>query len=103
MAPYIAGYILIYASLLIGGVIISTAALKFLGLGINLPTPEWGRLINGGQSYVATSSWHVATVPGIAIVLVVVAFNALGDAIRDAIDPEADVDKSEAATARGSA
>lgn len=103
MAPYIAGYILIYASLLIGGVIISTAALTFLGLGINPPTPEWGRLINGGQSYVATSSWHVATVPGIAIVLVVVAFNALGDAIRDAIDPEADVDESEAATAGGGA
>lgn len=101
MAPYIAGYILIYASLLIGGVIISTAALTFLGLGINPPTPEWGRLIDGGQSFVSTSSWHVATVPGVAIVLVVVAFNALGDAIRDAIDPEADVDQAEAATAGG--
>ncbi len=103
MAPYIAGYILIYASLLIGGVIISTAALTFLGLGINPPTPEWGRLINGGQSFVATSSWHVATIPGVAIVLVVVAFNALGDAIRDAIDPEAEVDESEAATTGGGA
>lgn len=103
MAPYIAGYILIYGSLLIGGVIISTAALTFLGLGINPPTPEWGRLINGGRSYVASSSWHVATVPGLAIVLVVVAFNALGDAIRDAIDPEADVDESETATAGGGA
>ncbi|MGM0447831.1 MAG: ABC transporter permease [Methanobacteriota archaeon] len=103
MAPYIAGYILIYASLLIGGVIISTAALTFLGLGINPPTPEWGRLIDGGRTYVATDSWHVATVPGIAIVLVVVAFNALGDAIRDAIDPEADVDEAEAATAGGGA
>ena len=103
MAPYIAGYILIYASLLIGGVIISTAALTFLGLGINPPTPEWGRLIDGGQSYVSTSSWHVATIPGIAIVLVVVAFNALGDAIRDAIDPEADVEESETATAGGGA
>ncbi|KKF39132.1 peptide ABC transporter permease [Halorubrum saccharovorum] len=103
MAPYIAGYILIYGSLLIGGVIISTAALTFLGLGINPPTPEWGRLIDGGQSYVSTSSWHVATIPGIAIVLVVIAFNALGDAIRDAIDPEADVDESEAAATGGGA
>jgi peptide/nickel transport system permease protein len=103
MAPYIAGYILIYGSLLIGGVIISTAALTFLGLGINPPTPEWGRLINGGRSYVASSSWHVATVPGLAIVLVVVAFNALGDAIRDAIDPEADVDESETTAAGGGA
>jgi len=103
MAPYIAGYILIYGSLLIGGVIISTAALTFLGLGINPPTPEWGRLIDGGQSYVSTDSWHVATIPGIAIVLVVIAFNALGDAIRDAIDPEADVDESEAAATGGGA
>ncbi|WP_123624375.1 ABC transporter permease [Halorubrum sp. CSM-61] len=103
MAPYIAGYILIYGSLLIGAVIISTAALTFLGLGINPPTPEWGRLIDGGQSYVATDSWHVATIPGIAIVLVVIAFNALGDAIRDAIDPEADVDESEAAATGGGA
>jgi len=103
MAPYIAGYILIYGSLLIGAVIISTAALTFLGLGINPPTPEWGRLIDGGQSYVSTDSWHVATIPGIAIVLVVIAFNALGDAIRDAIDPEADVDESEAAATGGGA
>lgn len=101
MAPYIAGYLLIYASLLIGGVIISTATLTFLGLGINPPTPEWGRLISGGQSFVSTSSWHVATIPGIAIVLVVVSFNALGDALRDAIDPEADVDQAEVATAGG--
>ncbi|MFU8870070.1 ABC transporter permease [Natronococcus sp.] len=88
MAPYIAGYIMIYGSLLLGGVIIFTAALSFLGLGINAPTPEWGRLISDGEAYVSTSSWHVATVPGLMIVLVVTAFNALGDGLRDAIDPE---------------
>lgn len=104
MAPYIAGYIMIYGSLLLGGVIIFTAALSFLGLGINAPTPEWGRLISDGQYYVSTSSWHVATVPGLMIVLVVTAFNALGDGLRDAIDPEADVggkDDTGAAAAGG--
>lgn len=103
MAPYIAGYIMIYGSLLLGGIIIFTAALSFLGLGINAPTPEWGRLVSDGQYFVSTSSWHVATVPGLMIVLVVMAFNALGDGLRDAIDPEADVeaDDTGAATAGG--
>ncbi|RKD95370.1 ABC transporter permease [Halopiger aswanensis] len=90
MAPYIAGYIMIYGSLLLGGIIISTAALSFLGLGIEAPTPEWGRLISDGRAYLSTASWHVATIPGLMIVLVVTAFNALGDGLRDAIDPEAD-------------
>lgn len=101
MIPYITGYLLIYASLLIGGIIITVSALTFLGLGINPPTPEWGRLIDSGQPFVSTSSWHVATVPGVSIVLVVLAFNALGDAIRDAIDPEADVSDSGASTGGG--
>ncbi len=101
MAPYIAGYIMIYASLLLGGVIIFTAALTFLGLGINPPTPEWGRLIDSGQDYIPTSSWHVATIPGLAIVLVVTALNALGDGIRDAIDPQADVGDDASSAAAG--
>ncbi|AGB36426.1 ABC transporter permease [Natronococcus occultus] len=106
MAPYIAGYIMIYGSLLLGGVIIFTAALSFLGLGINAPTPEWGRLISDGEAYVSTSSWHVATIPGLMIVLVVTAFNALGDGLRDAIDPEtaagdANTDDTGAAAAGG--
>ncbi len=101
MAPYIAGYIMIYASLLLGGVIIATAALTFLGLGISSPTPEWGRLIDQGQPYVSTSSYHVATISGLMIVLIVTAFNALGDGIRDAIDPEANVEKAGDATNTG--
>lgn len=95
MAPFIAGYIMIYASLLLGGVIIFTAALTFLGLGISPPTPEWGRLIDSGESFVATDSWHVATISGLMIVLVVTGFNALGDGIRDAIDPEASLGKGD--------
>ena len=88
MAPYILGYLLVYTSMSLGGVIISVAGLSFLGLGISPPTPEWGRAINAGQNYVTTVSWHISFIPGIMIVLVVTAFNALGDGIRDAIDPQ---------------
>jgi peptide/nickel transport system permease protein len=101
MAPYIASYIMIYASLLLGGIIIATAALSFLGLGINPPTPEWGRIVSSGRSYVSTSSWHISTIPGIMIVLVVTGFNALGDGIRDAIDPESDIGGGGDAAATG--
>ena len=101
MAPYIAGYIMIYASLLLGGVIIATAALSFLGLGINPPTPEWGRMVDEGRSYVPTVSWHISTIPGIMVVLVVTGFNALGDGIRDAMDPESEVGTADATAAGG--
>ncbi len=101
MAPYVATYILIYASLLLGGIIIATAALSFLGLGVTHPTPEWGRIVDQGRSYVGTSAWHVSTVPGLMIVLVVTGFNALGDALRDAIDPESTGGGAADATAAG--
>ncbi|WP_254766328.1 ABC transporter permease [Salinilacihabitans rarus] len=90
MSPYIAGYMLVYASLSLGGVIIGVAALSFLGLGVEAPTPEWGRAVYEGRSYVSTASWHISTLPGILVVLVVTGFNALGDGIRDAIDPESE-------------
>jgi len=92
MLPYVMGYLLIYGSMSLGGVIITTSALSFLpgGLGVQAPTPEWGRAIAMGQSYVATQSWHISMIPGILIVLVVTAFNALGDGIRDAIDPQSE-------------
>lgn len=90
MLPYILGYLLIYGSMTLGGIIIGTSALSFLGLGIDPPTPEWGRAISMGQSYVATQSWHISFIPGALIVLVVTAFNAMGDGIRDAIDPQSE-------------
>lgn len=96
MLPYILGYLMIYASLTLGGVIIAVAGLSFLGLGVNPPTPEWGRVVNAGQPYVATLSWHISLLPGILIVLVVTAFNALGDGIRDAIDPQSQIGTGEA-------
>jgi peptide/nickel transport system permease protein len=90
MLPYVVGYLLVYASMTLGGIIISTAALSFLGIGITAPTPEWGRAVAIGEPYIATQSWHIGTIPGIMIVVVVTAFNALGDGIRDAIDPQSE-------------
>ncbi|WP_323191343.1 ABC transporter permease [Halostella sp. PRR32] len=104
MAPYVVGYMLIYGSMTLGGIIISVSGLSFLGLGITPPTPEWGRAIDLGQSYIATDSWHISIVPGLLIVIVVTAFNALGDGIRDAIDPQSDTGSGgEAAAAGGGA
>lgn len=105
MLPYILGYLLIYGSLTIGGVIIGVASLSFLGIGINPPTPGWGRAIAAGQTYVTTPAWHMALIPGIAIVIVVTGFNALGDGIRDVLDPESEGEETsaEAAAAGGGA
>lgn len=103
MLPYILGYLLVYGSLTIGGIIITTAALTFLGIGINPPTPEWGRAVADGRNYVVTQSWHIALIPGILVVLVVTAFNAMGDGVRDAIDPQSEGGETatEAAAAGG--
>ncbi|MDS0296013.1 ABC transporter permease [Halogeometricum luteum] len=101
MAPYVFSYMLIYASLSLGGIIISVAGLSYLGIGITAPTPEWGRLIANGQQYVASPSWHISLIPGILITLVVTGLNAFGDGIRDAIDPQADTGETEAAAAGG--
>ena len=86
MLPYLVGYLLIYSSLVLGGVILAIAGLSFLGLGITAPTPEWGRAVDLGREYVATTSWHISLIPGIMVTMVVMGFNAVGDALRDAIE-----------------
>jgi len=96
MLPFLLGYLLIYSSLVLGGVILAIAGLSFLGLGITAPTPEWGRAVNLGREYVATSSWHISLIPGLLITLVVMGFNAVGDALRDAVDPRSDTGASDA-------
>ncbi|MFC6723966.1 ABC transporter permease [Halobium palmae] len=103
MMPYVIGYMLVYASMTLGGIIIAIAGLSFIGLGIAPPTPEWGRLVDSGQPYVASVSWHISLVPGVIITLVVTGFNALGDGVRDAIDPQSEGGESaEQAAAGGS-
>lgn len=103
VAPFVVGYLLIYASMGIGGIMIGTAGLSYLGLGIHAPTPEWGRAISIGQQYIISPSWHISVLPGLAITVVVVGFNALGDGIRDAIDPRSEGGSSEEAAAVGGA
>lgn len=100
--PYVAGYVMVYASMNFGGIVIGIAGLSFLGLGISPPTPEWGRIVDVGQPYLTTASWHVAVIPGLLVVLVVTGFNALGDGIRDAIDAETDLSDEEETSAAAS-
>jgi peptide/nickel transport system permease protein len=103
VAPYIIGYLLIYLSMSLGGYMIGAASLSYLGLGVTAPTPEMGRAIAQGQNYINSASWHISVVPGLTITMLVLGFNALGDGIRDAIDPKSvgDDASGEAAAAGG--
>ncbi|UOR13481.1 ABC transporter permease [Halobacillus amylolyticus] len=83
--------IIVFATMRMATAILSTAALSFLGLGAQPPTPEWGAMIAAGQAFMFTSP-HMVIVPGIAIMLVVFAFNVVGDGLRDALDPNMDLD-----------
>ena len=79
--------IIVYGTLSIGSAILDAAALGFLGLGAQPPTPEWGAMLARSYQYITAGAWWVATFPGLCILLVVLGFNLLGDGIRDAIDP----------------
>jgi peptide/nickel transport system permease protein len=78
--------VIVYTTLGIGNTILVEAALSFLGLGVQPPTPSWGNMINDGRDALITA-WWIATFPGLAIVFTVTAFNLLGDGLRDALDP----------------
>jgi peptide/nickel transport system permease protein len=78
--------VIVQTTLNVGSAIIDTAGLSFLGLGTQPPTPDWGNMLSAGRSYVLDSPW-IATFPGLAILLTVLAFNLMGDALRDAFDP----------------
>lgn len=79
--------VLVQASLDFGSVILTFAALSFLGLGAQPPQPEWGLMISTGRTYFLDYPWYV-TFPGLAIFLTVLAFNLLGDGLREALDPK---------------
>jgi peptide/nickel transport system permease protein len=79
--------LVVLLTLQVGYVIIVEASLSFLGAGIPPPTPAWGSMIAEGRDYI-TSAWWVSFFPGLAILLVVLAFNLLGDWIRDTLDPK---------------
>lgn len=81
MAP-----VIVAATLGIGNVIVLEAGLSFLGLGLQPPTPSWGSMVADGRSDLL-NAWWISTFPGLAIVFTVVAFNLVGDGLRDALDP----------------
>jgi peptide/nickel transport system permease protein len=81
MAPLI-----VQATLGVAGAILSIAGLSFLGLGIQPPIPEWGSMLSGARSYIR-EGWHITVIPGLGIMLTILALNVLGDGLRDALDP----------------
>ena len=85
--PNTANTLLVLLTLQVGWVIIVEASLSFLGAGIPPPTPAWGAMVADGREYVDTA-WWVSAFPGISIMLTVIAFNLVGDWLRDALDPK---------------
>ena len=87
LVPSIAADLAVLASLDVGWAIINISTLSFLGLGVQAPTPEWGAMLNEAKN-VLTSNPTQMIVPGVAIVILVSAFNLMGDALRDVLDPK---------------
>jgi peptide/nickel transport system permease protein len=84
--PNIVAPIIVVSTLGVGAAILVAATLSFLGLGSQPPTAEWGRMLSEGRQYLR-EQWWIATFPGLAIMLTVLALNLLGDGLRDALDP----------------
>ncbi len=79
--------VVVQGTLGMAGAIIGEAALSFLGLGVQPPTPSWGTMLNGGRAHLLDAP-HLTVVPGLAIAVLVLGFNFLGDGLRDATDPK---------------
>jgi peptide/nickel transport system permease protein len=86
--PLTVSTILARLTLDLAGMILIAAGLGFLGLGAQPPSPEWGAMVASGREFL-TQQWWVATMPGAAIFLVSLAFNLIGDGLRDVLDPKA--------------
>jgi peptide/nickel transport system permease protein len=86
LLPNVAPTIFVLATMQIGGVILVEAGLSFIGAGIPAPTPDWGAMVSGGRDYIGTA-WWISLWPGLAIVLVVLAVNTIGDWLREVLDP----------------
>jgi len=79
--------LIVQVTLLIGNTIINASSLSFLGIGVPSPAPEWGAMLSEGRAQMRTAS-YICVIPGIAIMLTVLALNLLGDGLRDALDPK---------------
>ncbi len=84
--PNCVNTIIVLSSLQVGDAILTASILSFLGLGVQPPDPEWGQMVNAGRGYIRDAP-HITTFPGLALFLVVMGFNLLGDGLRDALDP----------------
>jgi peptide/nickel transport system permease protein len=78
--------LIVLSSLGIAGAVLTGAALSFIGMGAQPPSPEWGAMLSSGREYLR-HEWWIATFPGIALALTAFGFNLLGDGLRDAFDP----------------
>ncbi|WP_304618396.1 nickel transporter permease [Paracoccus sediminilitoris] len=87
--PLCVSSLIVRVALDMAGIILSAAGLGFLGLGAQPPMPEWGAMISDGRTYIL-DFWWVAAMPGLAIFTVSIAFNLLGDGLRDVLDPKGD-------------
>jgi peptide/nickel transport system permease protein len=85
MLPNLAGPLLVLGTLSVGRIILLESGLSFLGIGVQPPTPSWGGMINDGRDYLS-SAWWLAALPGIALMLLVLAVGTLGDWLRDRLD-----------------
>jgi len=86
LLPNVMAPILVTATLGIGGAILTESALSFLGLGVQPPTPSWGNILTAGKDYI-TMAWWLSLYPGLAILITVLAYNLLGEGLRDVLDP----------------
>ena len=75
------------AALGVSDAILEAAALGFLGLGAQPPTPEWGAMLGDGREFIRSEPW-IVTLPGLAILVTVISINLFGDGLRDALDPK---------------
>jgi len=87
IVPNSMGPVLVYTTLYMPTAILWSAALSFLGLGAQPPTPEWGAIIADGRAFISYA-WWIATFPGLAIMATTLGFNFVGDGLRDALDPK---------------
>jgi peptide/nickel transport system permease protein len=90
LLPHLVAPIIVYSTILIASNILAEAGLSFLGLGIVPPTPSWGLLLAQAPNYYQTQVW-ILIFPGLAILLTTIAFNLLGDGLRDAFDPRSQI------------
>ena len=86
LLPHLVAPIIVYSTLIVAGYILGEAGLSFLNLGIKLPTASWGNLLASAPEYYTAQPWLMIW-PGLAVLLTTLAFNLLGDGLRDAFDP----------------